>query len=170
MDFIYITFLSYKIRYTVIDGIDMYLVSDLLDQYNEREDTNYMFETYLEDEETREFLIKKFHLPQNYEPDKWDIDKSIKYITYIRVDGTEGQDYVICEELLMNCLMRFNPLFASKVYKFFKNNIEEEVNSDLDWAFRLSREVKKFQKMLIYLRDNYAPDLDIDLSTDTLVL
>ena len=170
MNFIYIPFGTYKIRYTVIDGNDMYLVSDLLDQYNEEQDTSYMFEDYLEDIETRELLIEKFHLPHNYNPRRWNIKKTIKYITYTRVDGTKGQDYVVNQEWLINCLTWVDPMFTIDVCKFFMSSNEEEADSNRDWTLRLCREVRKFQKMLKDLRDEYAPDVDLDLSTDTLVL
>ena len=155
MNFIYIPFGTYKIRYTVIDGNDMYLVSDVLDQYNEHQGREYTFEEYLEDKDTREFLIKKFHLPHYYNP---------------RVDGTRGQDYVVNGKWLINCLAWFDPLFALRVCDLFKDNNNEEADSNREWALRLCKEVKKFQKMLIALRDKYAPDVELDLSTDTLVL
>lgn len=170
MNFIYIPFGTYKFRYTVIDGVDMYLVSDVLDQYNEHQGREYTFEEYLEDEDTREFLIKKFHLPHYYNHRRWNIKKEIKYITYTRVDGTRGQDYVVNGKWLINCLAWFDPLFALRVCDLFKDNNNEEADSNREWALRLCKEVKKFQKMLIALRDEYAPDVELDLSTDTLVL
>ena len=170
MNFIYIPFGTYKIRYTVIDGVDMYLVSDLLDQYNEHQGREYTFEEYLEDKDTREFLIKKFHLPHYYNPRRWNIKKEIKYITYTRVDGTRRQDYVVNGKWLINCLAWFDPLFALRVCDLFKDNNNEEADSNREWALRLCKEVKKFQKMLKDLRDKYAPDVELDLSTDTLVL
>ena len=170
MNFIYIPYGSYNFRYTVIDGVDMYLVSDVLDQYNEHQGREYTFEEYLEDKDTREFLIKKFHLPHYYNPRRWNIKKEIKYITYTRVDGTRGQDYVVNGKWLINCLAWFDPLFALRVCDLFKDNNNEEADSNREWALRLCKEVKKFQKMLIALRDKYAPDVELDLSTDTLVL
>ena len=170
MNFIYIPYGTYNFRYTVIDGVDMYLVSDVLDQYNEHQGREYTFEEYLEDKDTREFLIKKFHLPHYYNPRRWNIKKEIKYITYTRVDGTRGQDYVVNGKWLINCLTWFDPLFALRVCDLFKDNNNEEADSNREWALRLCKEVKKFQKMLIDLRDKYAPDVELDLSTDTLVL
>ena len=170
MNFIYIPFGTYNFRYTVIDGVDMYLVSDVLDQYNEHQGREYTFEEYLEDKDTREFLIKKFHLPHYYNPRRWNIKKEIKYITYTRVDGTRGQDYVVNGKWLINCLAWFDPLFALRVCDLFKDNNNEEADSNREWALRLCKEVKKFQKMLKDLRDKYAPDVELDLSTDTLVL
>ena len=170
MNFIYIPYGTYNFRYTVIDGVDMYLVSDVLDQYNEHQGREYTFEEYLEDKDTRELLIEKFHLPYNYNPRRWNIKKTIKYITYTRVDGTKGQDYVVNQEWLINCLTWVDPMFTIDVCKFFMSSNEEEADSNRDWSLRLCREVRKFQKMLKDLRDKYAPDVDLDLSTDTLVL
>ena len=49
-------FLNYNIRSCVIDDVDMYLVSDLLRQYNEINNTNKQFKYYLENKQTQELL------------------------------------------------------------------------------------------------------------------
>ena len=48
-----IDFYKYKIRMTTIDGIKMYLVSDLLWQYNEKHGTNKLFRNYLQNYQTQ---------------------------------------------------------------------------------------------------------------------
>ena len=54
-----IDFYDYKIRMCVIDGTKMYLVSDLLRQYNEKNGTNKRFTHYLENNQTQELLRKR---------------------------------------------------------------------------------------------------------------
>ena len=54
-----IDFYDYKIRMCIIDGIKMYLVSDLLRQYNEKHGTNKQFYHYLENKQTQELLRKR---------------------------------------------------------------------------------------------------------------
>ena len=52
MKFEEIEFYDYKIRMCLDNGIRMYLVSDLLRQYNENHGTNKRFKKYLENKET----------------------------------------------------------------------------------------------------------------------
>ena len=49
-------FLNYNIRSCVIDDVEMYLVSDLLRQYNEINNTNKQFSDYLKNKQTQELL------------------------------------------------------------------------------------------------------------------
>ena len=56
MEFIEIAFYEYKIRMCVDSGIRMYLVSDLLRQYNEKHNTNKQFKHYLENKQTQEVV------------------------------------------------------------------------------------------------------------------
>ena len=56
MDFEEIAFYEYKIRMCVDNGIRMYLVSDLLRQYNEKQRTNKRFKHYLENKQTQELI------------------------------------------------------------------------------------------------------------------
>ena len=62
MQFETITFFDYDIRSTVIDGVRMYLVSDLLSQYNEKHGTNKEFKKYLRNKETQEMLINRMNI------------------------------------------------------------------------------------------------------------
>ena len=54
-----IDFYDYKIRMCTIDGTKMYLVSDLLRQYNEKHGTNKRFPDYLQNKQTQELLRKR---------------------------------------------------------------------------------------------------------------
>ena len=51
-----IDFYDYKIRMCTIDGTKMYLVSDLLRQYNEKNGTNKRFKKYLENKQAQEVI------------------------------------------------------------------------------------------------------------------
>ena len=51
-----IDFYDYKIRMCTIDGTKMYLVSDLLRQYNEKHGTNKRFKNYLENKQAQEVI------------------------------------------------------------------------------------------------------------------
>ena len=49
-------FYSYKIRSVVVNNIEMFLVSELVSQYNKVNNTNKKLKYYLENKQTREFL------------------------------------------------------------------------------------------------------------------
>ena len=56
MKFEEIDFYDYRIRMCLDNGIRMYLVSDLLRQYNEKHGTNKRFKLYLENKQTQELI------------------------------------------------------------------------------------------------------------------
>ena len=102
-----IDFYDYKIRMGVVDTTPMYLVSDLLRQYNEKHGTNKRFVHYLENKQAQEvieYMAKSVgwnsglpskegqneHSTENGtisaedDGDKWNIPHVIQYITYNR--------------------------------------------------------------------------------------
>ena len=56
MKFEEIDFYDYKIRMCLDNGIRMYLVSDLLRQYNEKHGTNKLFKNYLRNQQAQELI------------------------------------------------------------------------------------------------------------------
>ena len=56
MKFEEIDFYDYKIRMCLDNGNRMYLVSDLLRQYNEKHGTNKLFKNYLQNKQTQELI------------------------------------------------------------------------------------------------------------------
>ena len=133
-----VQFFEYNIRSTVIDNVRMYLVADLLNQYNEKNGVNKKLKNYLRNEQTKDLL-------QNWQKDtrgsdpssvcqpctkhsKWNIDNVIKYTTFNKSFGTASQGYVVCEELLIACLMWADPKFAIAVYTFLKDQRAKDNN------------------------------------------
>ena len=122
-----VDFYDYKIRMCVIDGTKMYLVSDLLRQYNEKNGTNKKFDDYLESEDTQEVIKHMGKRDQNTEretkssplndDEKWNIPRVIQYITISSSVGAK-KEYVICEELLHACLIWADPDFAWNIFSF----------------------------------------------------
>lgn len=119
-------FLNYNIRSCIIDDVEMFLVSDLLRQYNEINNTNKQFKYYLENKQTQELL--KFYQNNtdgrnsDYQYEKFDIPNVIKYIIFKNNNfGGVNKGYVVCEELLISCLMWCDPIFATQIYSFIKN-------------------------------------------------
>ena len=60
-----IDFYDYKIRMCEADGTKMYLVSDLLRQYNEKHGTNKRFAKYLENKQSQEVIEHMAKRTQN---------------------------------------------------------------------------------------------------------
>ena len=118
-----VDFYDYKIRMCVIDGTKMYLVSDLLRQYNEKNGTNKKFDDYLESEDTQEVIKHMGKRDRSPSPplndEKWNIPRVIQYVTISSVDT--NKEYVICEELLHACLIWADPDFAWNILSFMCN-------------------------------------------------
>lgn len=161
-------FLNYNIRSCVIDDVEMFLVSDLLRQYNEINNTNKQFKYYLENKQTQELL--KFYqndtvgrnsgLP--YENNKkWDIFKIIHYITIPVFDNGANKGYVVCEQLLIACLMWCDPIFATQIYDFIKNM--REINNDrfveiLNSNKEKDKQIELLQEQVDQLKSRYNPE------------
>ena len=123
MKFEEIDFYDYKIRMCLDNGIRMYLVSDLLRQYNDKHGTNKRFKKYLENKQTQELIRKLSGINQKGLNGKWNIPRVIQYITTPNFNGA-NQGYVVCEELLHTCLMWVDPAFAADVIKVIKEENE----------------------------------------------
>ena len=127
MEFTEIDFYDYKIRMTTVDGTKMYLVSDLLCQYNEKHGTNKIFAHCLENKQTQELLRKCCEKTEHWnsatrtnedQDDKFDIPHMIQYVSTSSFGGA-NKGYIVCEELLHVCLIWVDPDFASDIYSFF---------------------------------------------------
>ena len=161
-------FLNYNIRSCVIDDVEMYLVSDLLRQYNENNNTNKQFSDYLKNKQTQELL--KFYQndmvtensPLPYDNNKkWDIFKIIHYITLPVFDNGANKGYVICEQLLIACLMWCDPIFATQIYDFIKNM--REINNDrfveiLNSNKEKDKQIELLQEQVDQLKSRYTPE------------
>ena len=161
-------FLNYNIRSCIIDDIEMYLVSDLLRQYNEINNTNKRFIDYLKNKQTQELLefyqndtvSENSHLPYDNNK-KWDIFKIIHYITIPVFDNGANKGYVICEQLLIACLMWCDPIFATQIYDFIKNM--REINNDrfteiLNSNQEKDKQIELLQEQVDQLKSRYTPE------------
>lgn len=169
-------FLNYNIRTCVIDDVEMFLVSDLLRQYNEINNTNKQFKYYLENKQTQELL--KFYqndtvgrnsgLP--YENNKkWDIFKIIHYITIPVFDNGANKGYVVCEQLLIACLMWCDPVFATQIYDFIKNM--REINNDrfveiLNSNKEKDKQIELLQEQVDQLKSRYSETLALSYTPE----
>ena len=65
----------------------------------------------------------------DYQYEKFDIPHVIKYIIFKNNNfGGANKGYVVCEELLIACLMWCDPIFATQIYSFIKNL--RKINND----------------------------------------
>lgn len=159
MEFTVVKFFVYDIRSTVIDDTRMFLVSDLLNQYNTLHHTNKRFKHYLENQQAQEllqnwpsFVGRNSDLQTSRENEHWDITGVIRFISFrISTQGGNNKGYVICEELLIACLMWADPQFAISVYTFLKECREK--NNDF-----LQKEVRQLKTINKTLRTRYIPN------------
>ena len=130
----------------------MYLVSDLLRQYNEKHGTNKRFTDYLQNKQTQELLRKRCrktdrgnsHDQANDDQDvKFDIPDVIQYIKTSSFGGA-NKGYIVCEELLHACLMWADPDFAWDVLSFLTRLRQE----DNDYLRKANEELEQKNKEL----------------------
>ena len=159
MKFEEIDFYDYKIRMCLDNGNRMYLVSDLLRQYNEKHGTNKIFAHYLENKQTQELLRKRCEKTGHRDSDdqangthndKIDIPDVIQYIKTTTFGGA-NQGYIVCEELLHACLMWADPDFAWDVFSFLTRLRQE----DNDYLRKANEELKQEVKEL---KNRFVPD------------
>ena len=179
MKFEEIDFYDYKIRMCLDNGIRMYLVSDLLLQYNEKHGTNKLFKNYLRNQQAQELIehmAKSVHgnshvrseggqEGQNSEKTdnrnfddqangiqnvKFDICDVIQYITTSSSVGI-NKGYIVCVELLHACLMLADPAFACDVLRFLTRLRQE----DNDYLRKANEELTHANKEL---KNRRVPD------------
>ena len=176
MKFEEVDFYDYKIRMCLDNGIRMYLVSDLLRQYNEKHGTNKLFKNYLQNKQTQELIEHMAKTGENSakngqstargnshplsnegENGKFDICDVIQYVTTPEFNGT-NKGYIVCEELLHACLMWADPAFACDVYRFLTRLRQE----DNDYLRKANEELRRANEELTHenkeLKDRRVPN------------
>ena len=146
----------------------MYLVSDLLRQYNEKHGTNKRFTDYLRNQQTQELIEHMAKSVRENSPvrseggqegqnDKFDICDVIQYITTSSSVGT-NKGYIICEELLHACLMWADPAFACDVLRFLTRLRQE----DNDYLRKANEELRRANEEMTHankeLKNRRVPD------------
>ena len=140
MDFQEVEFYNYTIRMTVVDGVEMYLVSDLLKQYNEINGTKREMRYWLRQESTQEllnYLLEKQTCENltsenstdksEYSEGKFDtgnfrdqnyIPKVIEMIEFS--SGKDRRGYIVNAQLLHDILLWADRKFAYDIYTFLE--------------------------------------------------
>lgn len=163
-----VQFFEYNIRSTVIDNVRMYLVADLLNQYNKKNGKKRRFLKYLQNQQTLDLLLSK--QKDTGEPNsvlqcqpctkhsKWDIDNVIKYVTFSKTFCGAHSGYVICEELLIACLMWADSKFAWSVYTFLKDQRAKDNNFLQQTIQQLQAENNKLVKTQKQMQNRHVHD------------
>lgn len=131
-------FYNYKIRSIVDNGIEMFFVTDLISQYNKINNTDKKLKHYLNLQRTREILAvyKKMAVDKNFDngqnKDKYkNIPGIIKFINFAEGSDMAFNGYLMCEDLLHDCLLWLDVEFAIKVLEFLRKCRHED-NQFLD--------------------------------------
>ena len=132
-------FYNYKICSVVEGGVEMFFVTDLINQYNKINGTCKKLKHYLNLQRTKEILnvyqkmaiVTNFDNSQNKDNLK-NISGIIKHTSFsdcINVSLIRG--YLMCEDLLHDCLLWLDVEFAIKVLEFLRKCRHED-NQFLD--------------------------------------
>lgn len=103
MEFEEIDFYDYKIRMCLDNGIRMYLVSDLLRQYNDKHGTNKLFKNYLRNQQAQELIE---HMAKSVGPNSSHLSNEGQYsaknshstggsdLSHLSNEGQEGEKMI----------------------------------------------------------------------------
>lgn len=135
-NFIEVSFYEYTIRMTIINNTKMYVVSDILKQYNKINNTNKSIRDWMKRKDTQELLQYyrdinldcAFAHPENNEDDFTDITGVIMKIDYKINDNITNKAYLVNGAILHDVLIWVNKVFAHKIYNFLDNI--REINND----------------------------------------
>lgn len=135
-EFINVSFYEYTIRMTIINNTKMYLVSDILKQYNKINNTDKRIHDWLKRKDTRELIqsIEEqnsneiFASSRNNEEDFSNITGVIMKIDYKINDNITNKAYLVNGAILHDILIWVDKIFAYKVYNFLDNM--REINND----------------------------------------
>lgn len=125
-----VNFYEYTIRMTVIDNTEMFLVSDLLKQYNEINHTNKHINDYFRRKDTQDLLnylrkssgIFSTHIENFVEEfnNYGDIPKVIQKINY-KVNNITNKTFIVNAAILHDILMWCDKVYSYKIYNFLEN-------------------------------------------------
>lgn len=167
-EFINVSFYEYTIRMTIIDNTKMYVVTDLLKQYNKINNTDKRINNWLKREDTRELLqfyrnekIRNFDAPENNEDEFSDITGVIMKIDYKINNNITNKAYLVNGAILHDILIWVNKIFAAQVYNFLDNM--REINNDrfveiLNSNKEKDKQIELLQEQVDELKSRYTPE------------
>ena len=168
-NFIDCQFYEYTIRMTIINNTKMYLVSDLLKQYNKINNTDKRIRNWILRKDTQELLKfnrninsdEYFHSSKNDEDDFIDIPGVIMKIDYKINDNITNKLYLVNGAILHDILIWVDKVFAYKVYNFLDNM--REINNDrfveiLNSNKEKDKQIELLQEQVDQLKSRYTPE------------
>ena len=167
-DFIEVSFYEYTIRMTVINDTKMYVVTDLLKQYNKINNTDKRFNDWLRRKDTQELLqfyrdekIREIPASRNNEDEFSDITGVIMKIDYKINNNITNKAYLVNGAILHDVLIWVNKIFASQVYNFLDNM--REINNDrfveiLNSNQEKDKQIELLQEQVDQLKSRYTPE------------
>ena len=167
-EFINVNFYEYTIRMTIINDTKMYVVTDLLKQYNKINNTDKRFNDWLRRKDTQELLqfyrnekIREIPASGNNEDEFSDITGVIMKIDYKINNNITNKAYIVNGAILHDVLIWVNKIFASQVYNFLDNM--REINNDrfveiLNSNQEKDKQIELLQEQVDQLKSRYTPE------------
>lgn len=167
-EFIEVNFYEYTIRMTIINNTKMYVVSDILKQYNEINHTDKRIAKWLKRVDTRELLQfcrdksdDPFGSSKNNEDEFSNIPEVIMKIDYKINDNITNKLYLVNGAILHDILIWVDKVFAYKVYNFLDNM--REINNDrfveiLNSNKEKDKQIELLQDQINQLKTRYTPE------------
>lgn len=167
-EFIEVKFYEYTIRMTIINDTKMYVVTDLLKQYNKINNTDKRFNDWLRRKDTQELLqfyrnekIREIPAPENNEDEFSDITGVIMKIDYKINNNITNKAYLVNGAILHDILIWVNKIFAAQVYNFLDNM--REINNDrfveiLNSNKEKDKQIELLQEQVDELKSRYTPE------------
>ena len=164
-DFIEVSFYEYTIRMTIINNTKMYVVTDLLKQYNKINNTDKRINNWLKRDDTRELLqfcrdktYASHDACENNEDNFVDIPEVI-----IKIDKFYNnlKAYLVNGIILHDILFWIDKVFAYKVCNFLDNM--REINNDrfveiLNSNKEKDKQIELLQEQVDQLKTRYNPE------------
>ena len=177
-----VKFYEYTIRMTNIDNVDMYLVSDLLKQYNEINHTDKRIRDWMKRKDTQDLLQycrEKIHEANA----SWEIDiKNFNNFGNIpgvimKIDYSINniKAFIVNSNILHDILMWIDKVFAYKVRNFLENmrsinndrfteilnankDQEKQINLLQDQIKEYEQQIKEYKEENKHLKTRSTPD------------
>ena len=164
-EFINVNFYEYTIRMTIINNTKMYVVTDLLKQYNKNNNTDKRIHDWFRRKDTQELLefyrnekIREIHACEKDEDNFVDIPDVI-----IKIDKFYNnlKAYLVNGAILHDVLIWVNKIFAAQVYNFLDNM--REINNDrfveiLNSNKEKDKQIELLQEQVDQLKSRYTPE------------
>ena len=170
-----VKFYEYTIRMTKINNVDMYLVSDIIKQYNEINKTNKRINDYFRRKDTQELL--QFYRENNpcgnfrtgnFVEDFNNFGNIPGVIMKIDYSINNIKAFIVNSNILHDILMWIDKVFAHKVRNFLENmrsinnnRFNEILNSNEDQEKQIELmkdQINEYEQQIKHLKTRSTPD------------